>query len=71
MEDLSLKAYSFTFSCITNDSFCFYCSVISGASSLHLSSVTGATCSAMKKNGIFSFNIGLNDCGTTVTVGVL
>ena len=47
------------------------CSVIAGASSLHLSTVTEATCSAMKKSGSFSFNIGLNDCGTTVTVGVL
>ena len=71
MDNHSLKAYLFTFQFIMNDSFCFYCSVIAGASSLHLSTVTGARCSAMKKNGGFSFNVGLNDCGTTVTVGVM
>ena len=51
--------------------FAFYCSVIAGASNLHLSTTTGATCSAVKKGGSFSFNIGLNDCGTVVTVCIL
>ena len=71
MDNLSLKTYSSTFECIINDLFCLYCSVIAGASSLHLSTITGETCSALKKGGNFSFNIGLSDCGTTVTVCVL
>ena len=69
--DISLNTYSFTFKCIINNLLCFYCSVIADASSLHLSTVTGTTCSATKNGGSFSFNIGLNDCGTTVTVGAL
>ena len=70
MDNISSNAHSLTFECIMNDLFCLYCSVFAGASSLHLSTVTGATCSVMKKGDNFSFNIGLNDCGTTVTVGL-
>ena len=66
-----MKACLFTFECIINDSFCLYCSVIAGASSLHPSTATGSNCSAMKKGDSFSFNIGLNDCGTMIKVGVL